>query len=64
MSSDSESSQAPTSSKKKKYDLDFKLKAIKYAEKINNKSKAARDFKVSRRQIQKWCMAATTLLSL
>ena len=38
MSSDSDS--APTQSKKKAYDLKFKLDAIKYAEK-NNKYKAA-----------------------
>ena len=31
----------------------FKLKAVRYAEKHNN-SKVSKDFKVNRRQIQKW----------
>ncbi len=54
MSSDSETDQSFTPRKKRTYDLAFKLEAVKYSEKHSNKSKAARDLKVPRRQIQKW----------
>jgi len=53
MSSQSESDLQPTPSKKKNYELSFKLRAVEYAEK-HDKSKAAKEFKVDRRQVQKW----------
>lgn len=61
MSSDSESDYIPTPSKKKAYDLQFKLDAIKYAEK-HNKSKAAKDLKVPRSNIKDWCKQKDDLL--
>jgi Brinker DNA-binding domain len=53
MSSQSESDLQPTPPKKKNYELSFKLRAVEYAEK-HDKSKAAKEFKVDRRQVQKW----------
>ena len=53
MSSQSESDLQPTPPKKKNYELSFKLRAVEYAEK-HDKSKAATEFKVDRRQVQKW----------
>jgi len=53
MSSESESDLQPTPPKKKNYELSFKLRAVEYAEK-HDKSKAAKEFKVDRRQVQKW----------
>ena len=53
MSSQSESDLQPTLPKKKNYELSFKLRAVEYAEK-HDKSKAAKEFKVDRRQVYKW----------
>uniref|UniRef100_A0A0K0DZW9 HTH CENPB-type domain-containing protein n=1 Tax=Strongyloides stercoralis TaxID=6248 RepID=A0A0K0DZW9_STRER len=52
-SSDSDFDGEPVPDKRRSFDLNFKLMAVNYAEK-NNNSKAARHFKVNRRQIQKW----------
>ncbi len=49
----SSESEGPTPSKRKNYDLKFKLEVVKYAEK-HNKSKAAKDMKVGRKQVQEW----------
>jgi hypothetical protein len=51
--SDNSDSEGPSPSKRKNYGLKFKLDAVKYAEK-HNKSKAAKDLKVNRQDIQKW----------
>lgn len=51
--SSSSDSEGPTRPKRKNYDLKFKLDAVQYAE-AYNKSKAARQFKVSRTDIQRW----------
>lgn len=48
--SDSDEDFGPTPSKKKTYDLDFKLKVVNYSE-AHNKSKAAKTFKVSRQNV-------------
>ena len=53
MLSDSETDQKPTPSKRKNYDLKFKLDAVEYAESHNN-SKAARQFNVGRSCIKDW----------
>lgn len=55
MSTDSDSDQQPTPSKKKTYDLKFKLKVIKYVEKHGNKSKAAKEFEIDIRRVREWC---------
>lgn len=52
MSSGSES-EGPASSKRKNYDLNFKLQVVAYAEK-HNKSKAAKDKKVPRSCVKDW----------
>ena len=52
MSSSSEA-EGPTPSKRKNYDLKFKLEVVEYAEK-HNKSKAARDKKVPRSCVKDW----------
>lgn len=49
--SNSSDSEGPTPSKRKNYDLKFKLEVVEYAAK-HNKSKAAKDKKVGRKQVQ------------
>jgi Brinker DNA-binding domain len=62
MSSDSENEHAPTPSKRKAYDLKFKLDAVEYAEKQDN-SKAAQTSGVSRKRIREWKRQKTELLT-
>lgn len=47
-------SKVSTRPKRNTYCLKTKLEVIKYAEKTGNKSKAARDLKLSRKNIEKW----------
>jgi hypothetical protein len=53
MSSDSEIEQGLSFSKRQKYDLKFRLDAVKYAEE-HDKSKAAKKFKVDARAVDRF----------
>ena len=50
-------------SKRKSYDVSFKLKAVEYAEKTTKKA-AAREMGVGTKRIREWCKQKEVLVSL